>query len=182
MIVSDRTWAGSGDCEGTIRTLAGACLMAFAVAYGDSGKMLLTASAMLMSPKYSSGGASDGTSAESLVMPSILVNLQRSVISVILGTTHHPDFMTRGVMQDDLCETFPVEFPTNWKHDKSEGKKNIHHTLPRVYAQASDGSHLYLQTGLVNVTKLAYPIFFHHSLSRFRPVKGFWDPGRQSLL
>ena len=165
MIVSDRTWAGSGDCEGTIRTLAGACLMAFAVAYGDSGKMLLTASAMLMSPKYSSGGASDGASAESLVMPSILVNLQRSVISVILGTTHHPDFMTRGVMQEDLCETFPVEFPTNWKHEKSEGKKTIHHTLPRVYAQASDGSHLYLQTGLVNI-EIGISIFFLHSLSR----------------
>ena len=31
-----------------IRSLAGACLLAFAVAYGDSGKMLMTASAMLM--------------------------------------------------------------------------------------------------------------------------------------
>ena len=122
---------GSGS-DPDIRALAGACLMSFAVAYGDSGKMLMTVSAMLMSPPGRG-------CPESLVMPSILVNLQRSVISVMLGKTDHPDFMSRGVRQDSLFDTFPVSFPR-----QSDG--DVSAAFPRVHSQAGDGSYLYLQT------------------------------------
>jgi len=64
----------------SIRALSGACLLSLAVAYGDTGKLLSAASAMLMSPR----------GFELIVMPSILASLQRSVISVMLGQTDHP--------------------------------------------------------------------------------------------
>jgi hypothetical protein len=51
-----------------------------AVAYGDTGKLLTAASAMLMAPR----------GFELIVMPSILASLQRSVVSVMLGQTDHP--------------------------------------------------------------------------------------------
>ena len=107
-----------------IRSLASACLLSFAVAYGDSGKMLMAISTMLMCPPRVS---------EKLVMPSILVSLQRSVISVMLGKTEHPDYMTQGVRTDSLFDAFPVNF----------GRQS---DAPKVFSQAADGAYLYLQT------------------------------------
>jgi hypothetical protein len=64
----------------SIRALSGACLLSLAVAYGDTGKLLSAASAMLMSPR----------GFEHIIMPAILASLQRSVVSVMLGQTDHP--------------------------------------------------------------------------------------------
>ena len=61
---------GSSDTvdDGThIRALACACLLSFTVALADTGKLLRSATAMLMSPK----------GAERILMPQILVSLQR---------------------------------------------------------------------------------------------------------
>ena len=111
-----------------IRALAGACLLSFAVADGDTAKILPAISALLM-------GSLRGQ--EHLIMPSILIGLQRSVVSVMLGRTDHPDFMTHGVNADSLADTFPIMFYPNG----ADSQEN-----PKVHAMASDGTHLYLQT------------------------------------
>ncbi len=85
---------------GGIRALACACLLSFAVALGDTGKLLRAASAMLMSPR--------GSSSERIVMPDILVGLQRSVASVMLATTEHPDLMGKGVTSEAALDAFKV--------------------------------------------------------------------------
>ena len=59
-----------------IRSLASACLLSLSVAFGDTGKTLLASSAMLMSQPLGH---------DLIKMPPILVSLQRSVISVMLG-------------------------------------------------------------------------------------------------
>lgn len=75
-------------------------LQSFVVAYGDTGKFLSAVCAMLMSPKGS----------ERLRMPEILVSLQRSVTSVMLGKTDCPDFMSSGVVKDANLDSFKVRF------------------------------------------------------------------------
>ena len=104
-----------------IRALACACLLSFTVALADTGKLLRAASAMLMSPK----------GAERILMPQILVSLQRSVVSVMLGKTDHPDLMSRGVPRSSCLDSFLVQFKT---------APGVVHSL------ASDGPHVYLQT------------------------------------
>ena len=105
-----------------IRALASACILSLAVAYGDTGKTLLAASAMLMSQPR---GLDD------INMPPILVSLQRSVLSVMLGKLDHPSFMSQGLMASSLLDTFEVKFKRS---------PQIVHSL------TSDGSHLYFQT------------------------------------
>lgn len=114
-----------------IRSLASACLLSLSVAYGDTGKLLLASSAMLMSQPQGQ---------DLIKMPYILVSLQRSVISVMLGKLDHPDFMSQGLTSSSLIDTFEVKFKT--------GKR------PQVvYSLASDGVYLYLQSnqGLTKV-------------------------------
>lgn len=105
-----------------IRALACACLLSFAVALGDTGKLLQATATTLMSPK----------GFEKIVMPGILVSLQRSVLSVMLGQKRHPNFLMCGVLKSSLLDTFPVKFGGR---------------VPSfVYGMASDGSFLYLHT------------------------------------
>ena len=59
-----------------IRSLASSCLLSLSVAYGDTGKTLLASSSMLMSQPRGQ---------DVVKTPPILVSLQRSVISVMLG-------------------------------------------------------------------------------------------------
>ena len=105
-----------------IRALASACILSLAVAYGDTGKTLLASSAMLMSQPR---GHDD------IYMPPILVSLQRSVISVMLGKLDHPSFMSQGLMTSSLLDTFEVKF---------RKQPEIVHSL------TGDGSYLYFQT------------------------------------
>eukprot|EP00094_Tigriopus_californicus_P010528 TCALIF_10156-PA protein Name:"Similar to MYCBP2 E3 ubiquitin-protein ligase MYCBP2 (Homo sapiens)" AED:0.02 eAED:0.04 QI:14/0.77/0.5/1/0.88/0.8/10/0/4914 len=105
-----------------VRALACACLLSFVVALGDTGKLLQATAATLMSPK----------GFEKIVMPGILVSLQRSVLSVMLGQKRHPNFLTGGVLKSSVLDSFPVHFGGR---------------LPSfVYGMASDGSFLYLHT------------------------------------
>ncbi len=113
--------------ETEIRSLGCACLLSLAVAYGDTGKMLLAASAMLMAQPRNH---------DLISMPHILVSLQRSVVSVMLGKLEHPNFMTHGVPASSLVDNFEVKITS---------------TSPRpdaVFSLASDGSHIYLQSNL----------------------------------
>ena len=80
---------------------------------------------MLMSPKGS----------ERIAMPAILVSLQRSVISVMLAKTEHPDFMNNGILKSSKLDEFFIPF------------KN---TPPRiVYSISSDGTFIYMYSSQV---------------------------------
>ena len=105
-----------------IRALASSCILSLAVAYGDTGKTLLASSAMLMSQPRGN---------DDIYMPPILVSLQRSVISVMLGKLDHPSFMSQGLMTSSLLDTFEVKF---------RKQPEVVHSL------TSDGSYLYFQT------------------------------------
>ena len=125
-----------------IKALASACLVSFAVAYGDSGKLLMTISAMLMT-------STAEASSSRLLMPAILVSLQRSVISVMVGRTDHPDYMTHGVTSDSLCDAFQVNFKSDHHqlfYSKSSSKAHNQGLPKRVFSLASDGSFLYMQS------------------------------------
>eukprot|EP00095_Tigriopus_kingsejongensis_P005847 maker-scaffold697_size109876-snap-gene-0.24 protein:Tk05847 transcript:maker-scaffold697_size109876-snap-gene-0.24-mRNA-1 annotation:"e3 ubiquitin-protein ligase mycbp2 isoform x1" len=105
-----------------IRSLACACLLSFAVALGDTGRLLRATATMLMSPQGH----------DKIVMPGILVSLQRSVLSVMLGSQCHPNFLNAGVPQTALLDAFTVNFGPS---------------VPSlVYSIASDGSFHYLHT------------------------------------
>ena len=121
------------DCDDgqNIRALAGACLLSFAVAHGDPSKILPAISALLMCSLRGQ---------ENLIMPAILVGLQRSVVSVMLGKTDHPDFMTHGIHAESCSDAFPITFYPKLSHS------NISNDDPIVHAMASDGTYLYLQT------------------------------------
>ena len=108
-----------------IRALACSCLLALAVAGGSTGHLLRSTAALLMSPRY--------TACELILLPSILASLQRSVHSVLIRRTVHPDFMSHGVPVSCLVDTFPVAWP--------EAREAL-----RCYSMASDGHHLYLHT------------------------------------
>jgi E3 ubiquitin-protein ligase MYCBP2 len=121
--IAKKTSSSAADADDGfhIRALACACLLSFTVALADTGKLLRAASAMLMSPKGS----------ERIAMPQILVNLQRSVVSVMLAKTEHPDWMSRGVLRTSNLDTFPVQFKA---------------APGTVHSLACDGGFVYLQT------------------------------------
>ena len=107
-----------------IRSLASNCLLSLSVAYGDTGKTLLASSSMLMSQPRGQ---------DFVKTPHILVSLQRSVISVMLGKLDHPDFMSQGLLNSSLLDSFEVKFKNNQRPQT-------------VHSLTSDGSYLYLQT------------------------------------
>ena len=127
----DQDSRSESDDGQNIRALAGACLLSFAVAHGDTSKILPAISALLMCSLRGQ---------ENLIMPAILVGLQRSVVSVMLGKTDHPDFMTHGVHADSISDAFPISF-----YPKTS-PSNVSDDHPTVHAMASDGTYLYLQT------------------------------------
>ena len=110
-----------------IRALACSCLLALAVAGGSTGHLLRSTAALLMSPRY--------TACELILLPAILASLQRSVHSILIRRTVHPDFMSHGVPVSCLVDTFPVAW--------TEGASR---EVSRCYSMASDGHHLYLHT------------------------------------
>lgn len=115
----------------SMSSLASACLLSFVTAFGNTGKLLVAISSLLMQSQWG---------LERIVMPSILVSLQKSVVSVMLNNTNHPHFAVRGVPEKCLTASFPVDFC-------QEG-------LPtEIFSMASDGTYLYLQTssGLLKV-------------------------------
>lgn len=79
---------------------------------------------MLMSPK----------GLENIVMPNILVSLQRSVVSVMVGKLESPDHMTHGVTKSSSLDSFEVRL-------KSGGDKGL-----SVHSLASTGGFIFMQT------------------------------------
>jgi E3 ubiquitin-protein ligase MYCBP2 len=112
-----------------IRALACSCLLALAVAGGSTGHLLRSTAALLMSPRY--------TACELVSLPSILASLQRSVHSILIRRTVHPDYMSHGVPVSCLVDTFPVA----WTDGAAK-------EVLRCHSMASDGHHLYLHTTL----------------------------------
>ena len=129
--IEDQDSRSESDDGQNIRALAGACLLSFAVAHGDTAKMLPAISALLMCSLRGQ---------ENLIMPAILVGLQRSVVSVMLSRTDHPDFMTHGAHADSLTDAFPIMF---YSHGDSHNETQ---EIPNVHAVACDGTYLFLQT------------------------------------
>ena len=127
----DQAGSPSSDKGDHIRALSCSCLLSLAVALGDTGKLLRATSSMLMSPKGS----------ERVIMPAILTSLQRSVASVMLAKTEHPDLMGRGVESLSKMDSFGVSF-------RGGG------ALPgKVHGLASDGTFVYVlsESGLYKV-------------------------------
>ena len=79
-----------------------------------------------MSPRSHAG--------ELVTMPGILASLQRSVHSLLIRRTVHPDFMSHGVTVSSLVDTFPVLWRDPTSPDCS------------LYSLASDGHYLYLHS------------------------------------
>ena len=96
------------------------------MATGSTAQLLRTTAAMLMSPRSHAG--------ELITMPGILASLQRSVHSLLIRRTVHPDFMSHGVTVSSLVDTFPVL----WRDPATTGLS--------LYSLASDGHYLYLHS------------------------------------
>ncbi len=128
-LASLNTSDSTADRGNHVRALSCACLLSFATALGDTGKLLRASSTMLMSPRGS----------ERIVMPAILVSLQRSIISVMLGKTDHPDVMNHGVLSSSALDCFKV----NYGQSRTSAA-----TAPpnKVYSMASDGTYIFLHT------------------------------------
>ena len=94
------------------------------MASGSTAHLLRTTAALLMSPRSHAG--------EIVSMPGILASLQRSVHSLLIRRTVHPDFMSHGVTVSSLVDTFPVLWRDN--------------TEVSLYSLASDGHYLYLHS------------------------------------
>uniref|UniRef100_A0A0K2UH48 RCR-type E3 ubiquitin transferase n=1 Tax=Lepeophtheirus salmonis TaxID=72036 RepID=A0A0K2UH48_LEPSM len=109
----------------SISSMACACLLSFVVAYGDTGKILRATSSLLMSPQ--------AFREQRIPVPSILVALQKSIISVMMGRTHHPDLMSSGLPKASLIDSFSI-------HDTN------HEDFPDVKRVTSDGLYLYAFT------------------------------------
>lgn len=80
-----------------------------------------------------------GYGSEQIIMPSILVSLQRSTVSVMLGKTDQPDLMSQGVTRTSVVDCFPLV--------KSKT------TDVKIFSFVSDGSYLYMLSnqGLLKV-------------------------------
>ena len=96
------------------------------MASGSTAHLLRTTAALLMSPRSHAG--------ELVTMPGILAALQRSVHSLLIRRTVHPDFMSHGVTVSSLVDTFPVLWRDPTSPDCS------------LYSLASDGHYLYLHS------------------------------------
>ena len=85
-----------------IPSLACACLFSLVTSLGHTGKVLQSvAKVLMMSPTSHNND---------IPMPDILVNLQRSVISVMLDKLDHPDWLTNGIPQTAKLTYFPINF------------------------------------------------------------------------
>jgi hypothetical protein len=111
--------------EAELRSLACACLLSFVVALGDTGKLIKASTTLIMAP---------GADHDSIVMPGIMVSLQRSVTSVMLGKTEHPTFLSHGVPRAAVLDSFSLDMT-----DHSD-------LVGDVQCVASDGSYLYVIT------------------------------------
>jgi E3 ubiquitin-protein ligase MYCBP2 len=84
----------------SLNAVACACLISLVIARGETGKLLSAVAAMLMSPA--------ALASQDVKVPGILTALQRSVQSVLLGRTVHPDWLNNGIPQKAQTETIKL--------------------------------------------------------------------------
>ncbi|XP_073828633.1 E3 ubiquitin-protein ligase highwire-like [Musca autumnalis] len=111
----------SGNSETDWSAVACSALIGLCIARGDTGKMLKSIAALIMSPRH--------LSLQRIQMPAVLGMLQRTVISAALAKPTSPDFYTKGVPVNSLVDEFTIKAPFGG------------FTEP---ALASDGTYLYL--------------------------------------
>ncbi|XP_033631426.1 E3 ubiquitin-protein ligase MYCBP2-like isoform X2 [Asterias rubens] len=111
----------------SISSLSCACLLSLIIASGNTGKMLSGIAAILM--------GTGRLSQQAFKVPSILSALQRSVLAVLLGKTHFPDWLTSGIPNQSQLDSWQVK------------EIEIDACCDNNSAIASDGSYLYIHTG-----------------------------------
>nr|XP_054754619.1 LOW QUALITY PROTEIN: E3 ubiquitin-protein ligase MYCBP2-like [Lytechinus pictus] len=84
----------------SLTTLSSACLLSLMVAMGNTGKLLTGISALLMIVGQ--------RPSQALQVPSIIVALQRSVHALLVGKTLFPDWLTLGVPNQSLIDTWSI--------------------------------------------------------------------------
>ncbi|XP_064637403.1 E3 ubiquitin-protein ligase MYCBP2-like isoform X3 [Lineus longissimus] len=123
----------------SLNAVACACLISLVIARGETGKLLSAVAAMLMSPA--------ALASQDVKVPGILTSLQRSVQSVLLGRTAHPDWLNNGIPQKAQTETIkladsrPNKSGSYKVSTKSAADGGFLHS-----AIATDGKYLYLHT------------------------------------
>ncbi|ESO93790.1 hypothetical protein LOTGIDRAFT_153260, partial [Lottia gigantea] len=105
-------------------SLACSALISLAISLGDTGKLLMAISALLMNPP--------SIVQQQIKVPGILSSLQKSVQAVLIGKSQLPDWFNEGVRQKALTSSF--QFKTQKKGKCGEENSAI----------ASDGSYIYI--------------------------------------
>uniref|UniRef100_A0ABM0LXG7 Probable E3 ubiquitin-protein ligase MYCBP2 n=1 Tax=Saccoglossus kowalevskii TaxID=10224 RepID=A0ABM0LXG7_SACKO len=117
------------DGHQSLSSLGCSSLLSLVVARGDTGKLLTAITALLRSNTH--------TALQAIKIPLVLGALQKSVQSVILGKTLHPTWLSSGVTNKALLDSFNISHvPTDGKQEGTYG------------AIASDGSYLYIHNSL----------------------------------
>ncbi|XP_041463247.1 E3 ubiquitin-protein ligase MYCBP2-like isoform X4 [Lytechinus variegatus] len=84
----------------SLTTLSSACLLSLMVAMGNTGKLLTGISTLLMIVGQ--------RPSQALQVPAIIVALQRSVHALLVGKTLFPDWLTLGVPNQSLIDTWSI--------------------------------------------------------------------------
>ncbi|XP_066580931.1 E3 ubiquitin-protein ligase MYCBP2 [Prorops nasuta] len=121
--------------DGThLTAVACSCLLSLVVVRGDTGRLLATVAALLMSPR--------ALAIQNIQMPCVLTSLQRSVHAVLLGKLARPDWFTYGVPKTSKIYTNTLRLPNEMSSIVLNGRSFV-----------SDGNYLYLHTnrGLLKI-------------------------------
>ena len=117
-----------------LTAVACSCLLSLVVVRGDTGRLLTTIAALLMSPR--------AFTIQNIQLPCVLTSLQRSVHAVLVGKTSRPDWITHGVPKCSKIFTSILKLPLEINNLVLNGRSFI-----------SDGKYLYLHTnyGLLKI-------------------------------
>ncbi|XP_031781072.1 E3 ubiquitin-protein ligase MYCBP2 isoform X6 [Nasonia vitripennis] len=110
-----------------LTAVACACLLSLVVVRGDTGRLLATIAALLMSPR--------ALAVQNIQMPIVLNSLQRSVHAILLGKLVRPDWITHGVPKTAKIYTSTLKLPNDINNLVLNGRSFV-----------SDGKYLYLHT------------------------------------
>ncbi|XP_058809373.1 E3 ubiquitin-protein ligase MYCBP2-like [Phymastichus coffea] len=110
-----------------LTAVACACLISLVVVHGDTGRLLATIAALLMSPQ--------ALAVQNIKMPIVLTSLQRSVHAVLLGKLARPDWITHGVPKNSKIYSATLTLPSEINNLVLNGRSFV-----------SDGKYLYLHT------------------------------------
>ncbi|XP_018571542.1 E3 ubiquitin-protein ligase MYCBP2-like [Anoplophora glabripennis] len=112
--------------DGThLTAIACTCLLSLIIVRGDTGKFLSATAALLMCPR--------ALALQNIKMSTVLCSLQRSVYGVLLEKNIRPDWITHGVLDNSVIDSFCLKLP-----NELSGKQII------MKALACDGCYFYL--------------------------------------